>query len=125
MNTVTVRGMDEKVHRRLQQQAAANRRSVEAEARAILTAALTSVARAVAACPGPLTAGEDRVAGLVAQGWSNRQIADQLHLSERTVEAHVSAILRKLCLRSRAGVASWVTARTPAQDGATGTSVPT
>lgn len=115
---VTVRGMDEEVHRRLQQQAAANRRSVEAEAAAILTAALTSAARAVAARPGPLTAAEDRVAGLVAQGWSNRQIADQLHLSERTVEAHVSAILRKLCVRNRAGVASWFTARTPVPEGA-------
>jgi DNA-binding NarL/FixJ family response regulator len=38
---------------------------------------------------------------------SNRQIAKQLFLSERTIENHVSKILRKLDLSSRAQVASW------------------
>jgi len=40
---------------------------------------------------------------------SNRQIASDLHLSERTVENHVSKILRKLHLTSRTEIASWAT----------------
>ena len=52
---------------------------------------------------------EREVAALVAQGMSNRQIAKQLFLSERTIENHVSKILRKLDLTSRAQVASWET----------------
>ena len=38
---------------------------------------------------------------LVAQGRSNKAIAAQLHLSERTVRSHVSSILAKLHLSSR------------------------
>ncbi|MEW9530179.1 AAA family ATPase [Microbispora sp. NPDC049125] len=44
----------------------------------------------------PLTAREREVAGLVAQAMTNRQIADRLVLSERTVESHVRNILAKL-----------------------------
>jgi len=57
----------------------------------------------------PLTSREQEVAALVAQGLTNRQIASNLHLSERTVENHVSNILRKLGLASRAQVATWAT----------------
>jgi DNA-binding NarL/FixJ family response regulator len=46
------------------------------------------------------------VASLVAQGLSNRQIAKELVVSERTVAHHVSKILRKLNLRSHEQVAS-------------------
>lgn len=107
MATLMVRGLGEEVRQRLEERAADNGRSTEAEARAILSAAvMTPVAAA-----GPLTAQEDRIAALVAQGWSNRQIAESFALSERTVEAHVSAILRKVGVRNRAAVASWVTAR--------------
>lgn len=52
-----------------------------------------------------LTAGELRVARLVARGASNREVADWLSLSPKTVEAHLSRIYRKLGVRSRAGVA--------------------
>jgi DNA-binding NarL/FixJ family response regulator len=52
---------------------------------------------------------EREVAGLIAQGLSNRAIADRLGLSERTIEAHVEHILGKLGFRSRARVAAWVT----------------
>jgi len=38
---------------------------------------------------------------MVAQGMSNRQLAQDLYLSERTTENHVSKILRKLGLSSR------------------------
>jgi DNA-binding CsgD family transcriptional regulator len=49
------------------------------------------------------------VAGLIAQGHSNRAMAERLVLSERTVEDHVSGILRKLGFSSRAQIAAWAT----------------
>jgi DNA-binding CsgD family transcriptional regulator len=52
---------------------------------------------------------EREVARLIAEGLSNRAIADRLGLSERTIEAHVEHILGKLGFRSRARVATWVT----------------
>jgi DNA-binding NarL/FixJ family response regulator len=52
-----------------------------------------------------LTVSEARVAELVADGLSNRQIAERLVLSTRTVESHVSHILAKLGVRSRVDIA--------------------
>jgi DNA-binding CsgD family transcriptional regulator/DNA-binding transcriptional ArsR family regulator len=49
----------------------------------------------------PLTAREREVAGLVAKALSNRQIAERLVLSERTIESHVRNILTKLGLTNR------------------------
>jgi len=49
-----------------------------------------------------LTAAQGRVLELVAQGKSNRDIAEFLGLSEGTVKVHVSAILRSLGVTSRA-----------------------
>ena len=57
----------------------------------------------------PLSAREREVAAMVAQGLSNRQIGQELFLSERTIENHVSKILRKLGLASRAEIAAWAT----------------
>jgi DNA-binding CsgD family transcriptional regulator/tetratricopeptide (TPR) repeat protein len=56
---------------------------------------------------GGLTARERDVAALIAQGHSNRTIADHLSLSERTVATHVGSILAKLDLTSRAQIAVW------------------
>jgi DNA-binding NarL/FixJ family response regulator len=61
--------------------------------------------------PGELTSREWEVAVLVARGHFNRQIADDLVVSERTVDTHVSHILRKLHLVSRAQIAAWVVQR--------------
>lgn len=47
-----------------------------------------------------LTEREQEVLGLMAEGWSNRLIADRLHLSERTVESHVRSIFLRLGLPS-------------------------
>ncbi len=44
---------------------------------------------------------ESQVAKLVAGGASNKEIADQLSITERTVKAHMSAIFEKLGLRDR------------------------
>jgi non-specific serine/threonine protein kinase len=57
--------------------------------------------------PNPLTAREREVAVLVARGLTNLEIAEQLVLSERTVETHVRNILRKLGLGSRLNMALW------------------
>jgi DNA-binding CsgD family transcriptional regulator len=60
-----------------------------------------------------LTRRERQVAVLVGEGLTNAQVAARLHLSERTVEKHVSSILAKLGVSSRAGVVRLL-AREPA-----------
>lgn len=55
-----------------------------------------------------LTAQENRVAGLVAEGASNKEIARRLFLSPKTVEFHVGNTYRKLGVRSRAALASHI-----------------
>jgi DNA-binding CsgD family transcriptional regulator len=60
---------------------------------------------------GPLSARELEVAGLVAAGRTNRDIATELYLSERTAQNHVQHILTKLGLDNRTQVAAWYHAR--------------
>ncbi len=52
-----------------------------------------------------LTAAEQRVAALVAEGRTNREVAAALFLGERTVETHLSHVYAKLGVRSRAELA--------------------
>jgi len=60
---------------------------------------------------GGLTAREREIAALIAHGKFNREIADVLVLSERTIETHVSNIMLKLNLTSRRQIASWAIER--------------
>lgn len=55
-----------------------------------------------------LTAAEERVARLVAEGRSNREVAARLFVTERTVETHLSSIYRKLDVRSRTELTRYV-----------------
>jgi len=55
----------------------------------------------------PLSRRERQVIALLARGYTNRQIADELVISERTVDGHVTHILSKLELSSRALAAIW------------------
>jgi predicted ATPase/DNA-binding CsgD family transcriptional regulator len=57
---------------------------------------------------GSLTSREEEVAGLLAQGLSNKAIAKSLVIAQRTAETHVANILVKLGLTSRSQVAAWV-----------------
>ena len=52
-----------------------------------------------------LTEAERQVAGLVAAGHTNREVAGELYMGLRTVEAHLSAVYRKLGVRSRSELA--------------------
>ncbi|EFC80449.1 AAA family ATPase [Parafrankia sp. EUN1f] len=53
-----------------------------------------------------LTPAERTAAGLAADGFTNRQIAEQLFLSEKTVETHLSRAYRKVGVRSRTQLAA-------------------
>jgi DNA-binding NarL/FixJ family response regulator len=56
-----------------------------------------------------LTPREQEVLRLIAAGKSNREIAEALYISERTVKNHVNSILRRLNLRDRTQAAIWAT----------------
>ncbi len=63
--------------------------------------------RGVPSAAGQLTRREREIAGLLAEGLSNKEIAARLVISQRTVETHVDHVLGKLGITSRAQVASW------------------
>jgi len=57
--------------------------------------------------PSALSDRERDVVVLIAEGRSNREIADELVITKKTAEAHVSHILTKLGLQSRVQIATW------------------
>jgi DNA-binding CsgD family transcriptional regulator len=72
--------------------------------------------RAKAAAPStsassadPLSAREREIAALVAEGLTNKQIAETAHISERTAENHVQHIFTKLGFNTRSQIAVWFT----------------
>jgi len=81
--------------------------------RALLDSISRSAETAGAQTNGPerLTRRETEVAQLIAQGLTNRQIAEELVVALRTVDTHVERILAKLGFTSRAQVAAWVAAQ--------------
>jgi non-specific serine/threonine protein kinase len=62
---------------------------------------------------GELTHREQEVAVLVAQDFTNRQIAVELGISERTVATHIRNMLKKLGLHSRTQITTWFTEHRP------------
>ena len=58
-----------------------------------------------------LTPREREVLRHIARGYSYKEVAQSLHLSARTVETHVSSVLRKLQLSSRHELARWASDR--------------
>lgn len=71
-----------------------------------LRAAGAKPRRRVLVGPTSLTPSERRIALMAAEGMTNRQIAQQLFVSLRTVENHLSGVFRKLGIQSRAEVAA-------------------
>ncbi|MES1210766.1 MAG: response regulator transcription factor, partial [Acidobacteriota bacterium] len=57
--------------------------------------------RPVPEAPKPLTERENAVLALIARGWSNRRIAQELSISDVTVRTHVSHVLAKLGVSNR------------------------
>jgi two-component system, NarL family, response regulator DevR len=55
---------------------------------------------------------EERILGLVADGKTNREIGDELHLAEKTVKNYVSSILSKLEVARRAEAAAYLARHT-------------
>ena len=70
-----------------------------------------TVAAGADARSSPLSVREQEVAVLVARGMTNRQIAAELVIAERTAGSHVAHILDKLGFTTRSQIATWVTER--------------
>ena len=63
---------------------------------------LSLMGKGMAAVAAPLTTRETEILGYIADGNTNRQIADSLHISEQTIKNHITSILRKLNANDRA-----------------------
>ena len=57
------------------------------------------------------TGREQEVLRLIARGYTYREVATRLHLSVKTIETHVSAVLRKLQLSNRHQLSAWASER--------------
>ena len=55
----------------------------------------------------PLTGREEQILIPVAQGWTNHEIADDLHISISTVKTHLASLMSKLGARNRVDIAMW------------------
>jgi NarL family two-component system response regulator LiaR len=82
-----------------------------------LAAKLLAERRRPPAAHADLTARELEVLRLIARGLQNKQIAAQLHLSEKTVKTHVSAVLRKLDVSDRTQAAMYAVKERLAEPG--------
>jgi DNA-binding NarL/FixJ family response regulator len=78
----------------------------------IIASATTSLNAVVQTSATPimkLSPAERRVAELVAEGLTNREIGEQLHIARRTVETHIVHIFQKLGIQNRTQLARLVT----------------
>ena len=73
-----------------------------------VAARMTAYTRRSIKDPIRLTEREDEVLNQLSKGWSNSRIAEELHVSERTVRFHLTNIYEKLNVSSRAEAISWV-----------------
>ena len=55
----------------------------------------------------PLTDREEEILIPVAKGWTNHEIADEMHISISTVKTHLASLMRKLGARNRVEIAMW------------------
>jgi DNA-binding CsgD family transcriptional regulator len=78
-------------------------------------AASVAPQRETVSVAGPLTEREREVVSLIVKGCSNREIAEKLVIAEGTAVRHVTNILNKLDLHSRAQVAVWALQQQQAQ----------
>jgi DNA-binding CsgD family transcriptional regulator len=81
---------------------------LSADAVALVTAVFTRTTTARPSVLDALTAAERQVAERVAHGLTSRQIAEELYVSPRTVDAHLTHIYRKLDINTRARLAALV-----------------
>jgi predicted ATPase/DNA-binding CsgD family transcriptional regulator len=99
-----------RIHQELSPEALAREQAIGrayAPEQAIEYALQVGAGRSVAR--GVLTRREREIAVLVSRGFTNRQIADALMLSRRTVSTHLEHIFAKLGVQARAEVAVWIT----------------
>jgi predicted ATPase/DNA-binding NarL/FixJ family response regulator len=68
---------------------------------------IEAIAGSSARTASQLTRRERQIAGLVAEGLTNREIAERLSISERTADSHLQHVMGKLGFKSRAQVAAW------------------
>ena len=55
----------------------------------------------------PLTSREEEILIPVAKGWTNHEIADEMHISISTVKTHLASLMRKIGARNRVEIAMW------------------
>jgi len=76
-------------------------------ARLLAAFAGTRVGQPTAQPIEPLTSREEEILIPVAQGWTNHEIADDMHISISTVKTHLASLMRKLNARNRVEIAMW------------------
>ena len=97
---------------------AAAARAAHDQARGILDRMGARVAEGVAPAPadGPLTPREREVLALVAEGAGNREVAQRLFISEKTVGRHLANVYLKIGVGTRTAAAAWWHAQQVAGD---------
>jgi two-component system nitrate/nitrite response regulator NarL len=87
--------------------AASGQIAIPVELTQLLARALRHEGRPVTASEADLTEREQQILELIAESFSNKQIARELDIAESTVKVHVKHLLKKLKLRTRLEAAVW------------------